>query len=519
MQQNQEQESSLNIGQYVQMIRHRKWWLIGGLVFGWAVVAAISWIIPAKYRSEALVLVERQQVNEKLVMPNVQTSLQQRLEAMTQNVLSRSKLKSIIENENLYVSQRKSMNIDDVVDLMRKDIGIEVVTADKRKADELTGFKVSYSGASAKVAQQVTGDLVQLFLDENLKISTENSNQATKFFASQLEAASNDLKVQEEKLRAYKTTHLGVLPEQLQSNLQILSGLQARLQATNDALSRAQQQETYLQSLLSQFHTNSDTGQPEGVAPLAMDQRLTEMKAQLAALRAKYTDKHPDVIRLQQDIAETEALKKKMESDAQPGAAPESRGLSSLAQIKSQLKANELEMANRKKDIKDIEGQIASYQGRLNQTPVAEQELAGIIRDHEQSLNNYNSLLARMQQSELASNLVTRQQGEQFKVVDPPSLPQNPEFPDHFKFSLGGIGAGLALGLVLTFVREMSNQSIYTDQQAFALIKAPVLTTVPGLWTEAEKNQQKHRALWQAIAAIVMVAMIPIGTLFAFLRN
>lgn len=514
----QEQEASVNLSQYVQTLVHRKWWFIGALFVGWAVVAGISWIIPARYRSEALVLVERQQVNPKLVEPNVQTDLQQRVDAMTQRVLSRPRLQSLIEKDNLYARQRKSMNIDDVIDLMRKDIEINVVTANKAKPDELTGFNVSYIAPSARVAQQVTGELVQFFIEENRLITTENSDQATQFFDSQLQDASKDLADQEQKLRDFKTRYLGELPEQLQSNLQILTGMQGQLQAANDALSRAQQQETYLQSLLSQFHA-ADASGDENV-PLSIDQQLTAQRAELAADLAKYTDKHPDVIRLKQDIVATEALKKKMEAEGKTDVSPQaSRGPSSLAQVKSQLKANDVEIANRKKDIKDIQAQISSYQARLNETPMREQELAGIVRDHEQSLANYNSLLARKQQSELASNLVTRQQGEQFVIIDPPSLPQSPEFPNHVKFSLGGIGAGLALGLVLVVVKELTNQSVYTDDQASMLVKAPILTSVPSLWTVSEQHQHKRSALLQNIAAAALLALIPLGTAFAFLHN
>lgn len=515
----EEETSSVNLAQYVQTLAHRKWWFIGALVVGWAFVAGVSWIIPPKYVSEAMVLVERQQVNEKLVMPNVQTSLQQRLDAMTQRVLSRTRLKGLIEKDNLYVKQRKSMGMDDVIDLMRKDIEINVVTADKRKADELTGFKVSYTGPSPRIAQQVTGELVSFFIDENLQLTTENSNEATQFFDSQLQDAARDLAEQEQKLRVFKTRYLGELPEQLQSNLQILTGMQGQLQAANDALSRAQQQETYLQSLLAQYRSDPGSSGPNG-AISSIDQHLTSLKAELAADKAKYTDKHPDVIRLQHDIAATEALKKTMESESSLGtASPAMSGPSSIAQVKSQLKANELEIASRQRDVKSIQAQISTYQGRLNETPMREQELAGIVRDHEQSLANYNSLLARKQQSELASNLVSRQQGEQFRIVDPPSLPQKPDFPDHFKFSLAGIGVGLALGLGLVVVKELSNQSVYTDEQASMLVKAPVLTSVPRVWTALEQSHSRRSALVQNIAAALLVALIPLGTAIAFLRN
>lgn len=517
----QEQETNSNLGQYVQVVRHRKWWLISGLLVGWAAVTLISWVIPPKYRSEATILVDRQQVSERLVAPNVEISVQQKLDAISQQVLSRSKLKAIIETYNLYPGQRKKgMTSDDVVDLMRKDIGLELVTTDKRKADALTGFKVSYVAPSAELAQRVTSELAGAFIKENLQTTIENSKEATEFFDKQLQDAAKDLAEQEKKLSDFKLHYLGSLPEQLQSNLQILSGLQGRLQAANEGLNRAQQQQTYLQSLLSQYHTSDGSSDSVGSAPSSIDQRLVAMRAQLASLKAQYTEKHPDVVKLEQDIAATEALKKKMEAD--PSATPpmtETNGVTSLAQLKSQLKVNEMEIANRKKAISAIESDIASYQARLNQTPVREQELATIIRNHEQSQANYNSLLARKQQSDLANSLVNTSQGEQFRLVDPASLPQKPDFPDHFKFSLGGIGAGLALGLCLTVIVELKKTFIYTEEQVLSLVKAPVLTSVPSLWTVSEQNQHKRRAMLQNIAASVVLALIPLGTIVAFLHG
>jgi succinoglycan biosynthesis transport protein ExoP len=516
--QQMEQEQSLDIGQYVQILRHRKWWLIAGLMIGWSVVTAVIWVIPAKYQSQALVLVEHQQVSDKLVTPNVDISLQQRLDAMTQRVLSRSQLTTLIDRYNLYPKQRNG-SIDDAVDDMRKDIDIQVVAPDKRKPDQLTGFTVAFSALTPIIAQRVTADLVSLFISENARISTENSTEATTFFDTQLQQAAKDLAQQEQKLREFKAHNLGALPEQLQSNLQILSGLQTRLQTANDALSRAQQQQTYLQSLLSQYHPETDTAETTGSAPPSIDNQITSMRAQLAALKAKYTEKHPDVLRLEEDLAALEALRKKMQSDPQTAGNNADAGKTSLGQIRSQLKANEMEITARKKDIRDNEAQIASYQARLNQTPVHEQELATLIRDHDQSLSNYNSLLARKQQTELAGSLVARAQGERFTLLDPASLPEHAAFPNRLKFSLGAIAAGLALGIALMLWREFSRQTVYTNEQVHAIVHAPVLTTIPNLYTAAEQNQQKRRGWLQAIAASLLIAMIPAGTLVAFLKG
>lgn len=519
----QEQEANINIGQYVQMILHRKWWLIISLFVAWFIITAVSWLLPSKYESDALILIQRQQLDPSVVKPNVQIDLQQRLDTMTQQVLSRSNLNKIIDKYNLYSSQRRKGASDEIVDSMRKDIKIELVMpgqVNRKGAPDLTGFTVTFSGPSATIAQQVTQDLVGLFITENINTTTEINKQALDFLQTQLDQASKDLGDQEARLRQFKDRHLGELPEQLPANLQILTGLQGRLQQSSDALSHAQQQELYLQSLLSQYGAMSDSGGLPSSGATAIEQRLTTMRAELAAMREKYTDKHPDVIHLEHDIAATEALRKQMakEQVAAP-VAGDTQGLSSLAQVKSQLKANELEIANRKKDVKDIEGQIASYQGRLNQTPVSEQELANIERDHEQSLANYNSLLAKKQAAELASNLVNRQQGDQLQLVDPASLPDKASSPNRLKFSLAGIGVGLALGLGLIVGRELMNPMVYNEDQAATIVRAPILSAIPSVTTASEQAQTRRAAVIQWGLAALLLSLIPIGTALTFLRG
>jgi polysaccharide chain length determinant protein (PEP-CTERM system associated) len=508
------------------MVRHRKWWLIILLFVGWALVTAVSWIIPSKYVSDSLILIQRQTLSDKVVPPNVQIDLQQQLDTMTQRVLSRSNLKKLIDKFKLYPSESSSTPTDEVVDLMRKDIKIELVMPgqnSRRGNNDLTGFTVSYTGTSPTQAQQITQELTGLFIHENIQTTVDINRVATDFLTTQVEDAAKDLVRQETKLREFKSHFNGALPEQLQTNLQLLQGLQQRLQAAGDALNHAQQQETYLQSLLGQYGGSGKDDDAGGTAPVEIDQRLTAMRAELANLKTKYTDKHPDVVHLEQDIAATESLKKNMEKESlesgTAGANAATKGQSSLAQIKSQLKANELEIASRKRDIQMIEAQGAALQARLNQTPVAEQQLGAVQRNYEQSKANYDSLLAKKQAADLARDLVNQQQGDTLQLVDPASLPEKADFPNHFKFSLGGIAAGLALGLIIVGGRELINPMVYNEEQAATVVNAPILTAIPSLSTASEVAQGKRRSILQSVAAVLMLSLIPLGVVFAYYRG
>jgi polysaccharide chain length determinant protein (PEP-CTERM system associated) len=524
-----------SLEEYWAVLRHRRWYLILPLIIGWVALLGSTWLIPTRYRSDTVILVEQQQVPEQYVVPNVTADLQTRMKSMSEQILSRTRLLAIADKLNLYVGDRGRMDQEALVARMRDDITINLVTTNSRR-QELTAFKISYSGSSAAVAQQVTTELGSLFIDENLRSRAQASENTTSFFESQLSEARKDLDEQESRLRDFKAKYLGELPEQLQSNVQILSGLQSRVQSATDTLNRAEQQRLYLESLSSQYKDAraqiTASGDVATTTPPALDQQLEKLKAQLNELSAKYLPKNPEIIRLKGQIAAAEQLKSKIEEDlkaapksgetgaaTQPVPVTDLRSSTPVMQIESQLKATQLEIANDKTQIKQINAQIELYQSRLNLTPVREQQLAAIVRDHEQSRANYDSLLAKKMQSELATNLEKRQQGEQFRVIDAPSLPEKPYWPNRFYFSLIGVAVGLMVGGGLVVLLEIADTRIYGEHALKTIISSPIMVSVPGLWTKAEEHRQR-RAVWlQAIGGGMMLIIITAVTVLAYIRG
>src|SRR3989442_10086223 len=246
--------SSLTWEDYWAILCRRLSWPLPGLFVTWAMSSITSWILAAEYRSETLILVEQQKVPEHYVISNVTTDLQDRLQSMTQQILSRTRLQRIIEGFHLYVGERNRLSPDELVERLRKDIKIELVKAPGRR-DELTAFKIYYSSDDPPIAQQVTSQLTSLFIEENLQARQQQSESTTGFLESQLEEARKDLARQEQRVRESKSGYLGQPPGQLQSNFQILAGLQARLQSEIDARNRVKQQQIYYESLLAQYRS------------------------------------------------------------------------------------------------------------------------------------------------------------------------------------------------------------------------------------------------------------------------
>jgi len=528
-----EEKPSVSLqGWWLRVCRHRLL-LMFSLLAGWALVTAVALFLPAKYRSETMILIEQQRVPEKLVESNVAVDLQQRLQSMSEQILSRTRLVGIIEKFQLYGEKRQHVDTDSLVQKMRKDIGVDLIKG--ALPDQISAFKVSYSSNSPVIAQQVTAELTSLFIEENLRNREQLSEDTTTFLQTELDGARKSLDEQEQRLREFKNKYMGQLPEQTTSNVQILSGLQGRLQAATDALNQAEQQKLYLQSLLSEYRamhpaaTSSSSTTGSLPPSIDLDRKLETLKSQLADLSTKYTARHPDIVRLQEEISATEKLKagseEKAKSTKQSAENPEVRvtgdpqSRSAMVQVESQLKANELDIANRKTEIKRLENDIDSYQQRLNLAPAREQELAAITRDHEQSRTNYESLLAKRNSSEMATNLEKRQQGEQFRMIDPPSLPQRPYFPDRLLFCLGGLAFGLALGLGSIVLMEFANPRLFGEDELSAIVTTPILITIPPVPTPAENRKRLRLHALELVTAIVMLIAIPAVTLLIYRKG
>jgi polysaccharide chain length determinant protein (PEP-CTERM system associated) len=510
-------------------IRRRHWHFLVPLFVGWLLVWGASWVLPSVYKSGTTIIVEQPTVSKELVPSNVNDNLQDRLQSITQMILSRTRLLHIIDNLNLYSDRRTRTTPDDLVQRMRKDIDIELVRA--AGSDQLTSFNVSFSSRDPQTAQRVTSELTNLFINENLELQNQQSADTTSFFASQLEEARKNLTEQEEKMRVFKDQHSADLPSQMQSNLAILGGLQNQLQAEQDNLDRAKQQTVYFQSLISQYRALQRVSKGPGGAPLgglpAIDQELDKLKAQLADLSAHYTPQHPDVRKLKQQIADTEKMKAQLAASLNASAAnpqpdnsaPASNGDMSLAQLESQLKANQIEITNRDHAIIALQTRINEYQGRLGQEPIREQQLADLSRGYDQSKANYDDLLKKKNSSALATDLTQRQQGEHFRMIDPPSLPIKPDFPNRMKLCGVGLGVGISLGGVFAGGSEFMDDRIHGEKGFTNLVPVPVISEIPEVPTvdELTRRRTSDRLAW--VAATAVVASILAGSALSYFRG
>jgi polysaccharide chain length determinant protein (PEP-CTERM system associated) len=516
----QESPESIDWNSYLGVMQRRAWYFLLPFFIVWLMVWIAGWFMPSVYRSSELIIVQGATVPNTLVPSNIAGNLQDRLDSITQQILSRTRLLHIIDQFNLYSKDRVRSSPDDLVARMQKDIEIELVRAPDQ---QLSNFRISYSSRDPYVAQEVTSELTNLFINENLEVRETQSGNTTKFLEEQLEQARAAQAAQEEKVRQFKQQHLGELPGEVQSNLQILSGLQSQLQNEQASLNSANEHNVYLQSLLGQYQALGQvgkTGAGQTLAPgslPAIDAELERLRAQLTDLSSRYTDEYPDVRKVKDQIAKTERMRQQVQNDLKASAAKNTdasdgasytsaKDAGPVLELQSQLKANQIEIHNRQQAIKNLEARISLYQAHLSDAPIREQQLAELNRGYEQSKADYDALFKKKNDSELAYNLERAQQGEHFSITDPANLPTKPYSPNRLKLFAMGLALGIVVGGACASGAEFLDHHIYSEAEFKKIVPAEVIAEIPTIFT-AEEEQVVKRSSWFKMAGAGAVAL------------
>jgi len=462
-------------------VLRRYWWILPiTIVICTALAVVAIKVLPKKYTSQTVVLVEPPAVSADIVKPVAPENLGPRLASMQEQILSRTRLEPVIQKFDLYPQDRRRNTVDDLVVRLRNSI--DVVPMEPMAGTEnrqLPGFTVKVTFDNPFLAQQICSEITSMFTAESARAGVQQGEQATSFLTEQLEDAKSKLDAQDAKLAAFKQRYLGSLPDEEQTNLSLLTGMNTQLEAATQAISRAQQDKAFNQTLLAQEEANWRASQ-SGQNPETVDQQLETLQDQLAALRAKYTDEHPDVVKLKALIND---LKKQMA--AEPQAKKDAARPPALAeppqtqQLRAKLHQDDLNIADLIKQQTHIQEQIRVLEGRVQSSPIVEQQYKELTRNYQTALDFYNNLLKNREEAAMATNLEQQQEGEQFKVLDPASLPDQPSFPKKPVFLGGGAGAGLALGLGILFLLAVSDTSLHTERDVETYLKLPVLAAVP----------------------------------------
>jgi polysaccharide chain length determinant protein (PEP-CTERM system associated) len=489
-------QRELTPADYISMLR-RRWVLIVALALvGGPLAYGVSRFLPNKFKSQTLVLIEQPTVSPTIVASLDSSDINQRLSSMQQQILSRSRLEPIIRQFNLYPQDVNRKSMDELVLRLQKAIEVTpILPMAETRAQQLPGFYVAVTMDNARNAQEVCTAVTSMFIEQSIRQRQEHSETTTKFLAQELASAKAGLDEQDAKLAAFKSHYAGALPEDEPTNLNLLTGLTSQLDASTQALSRAQQDKTFNESLLSQQVSAWQSSQT-GHDPETLEQQLIAAQARLAQLEVSYTADHPDVIKAKTDIANLQ--RKIAENDGQSKAAGTSKGPKSsiepsqIQQLRAQVHNDEMIMSAKTKEQEQIRKQIGVYQERIQSSPAVEQQYKELTRGYQTAQQSFDELQKKRDNAEMTVNLERKQEGEQFSVLDPANLPDKPSFPNRPLFALGGLAGGLGLGLGIAFFLEMKDSSFKTERDVEFALHLPVLAMVPAIEPLLAKSNKKN---------------------------
>ncbi len=465
----------LKLNDYVEILKRRALLIAIPLVLAPIIGLLLSSTIQPQYISQTLVLIEQQKVPDEYVKPVVSSDLDQRLASMKEQILSRSRIEPIIQRFNLYPGATP----DDRLEQVRKSIEIKPIESKIAGASGLPGFYLYYKASDPHTAQQVCSEITSLFVNENLRSREQSAQGTTNFLESQLASAKASLDQQDAKLADFQRQYLGRLPGEESTNLNMLNSLNSQLEASTQALSQLQQQKAYQESMLTQMsHEVSITSPGGGKAiPDERQTQLEALQAQANEMSARYTADYPDLISVRRKIEELrrEIARTPVLASTAAARAADPAG---LQQIRAQIQATNQGITAKQSEQMKLQAAIGGYQGRLQSSPQVGEQYKALTRDYQMAQKFYDDLLGKMNQSRMATDLEHRQQGEQFRVMDEPNLPDAPAYPKRSHYLMGGLAVGLFIGLGIAGFLEYRNTAIQSEDDVFAFTKLPTLAVL-----------------------------------------
>lgn len=535
----------LDVEDYIDIARRHKGWIVGPAFAGLVISVTVAFLWPDTYVSEARIRVVPPQVPERYVVSNVNTEMTERVMAMAQTILSRARLADLINSHGLYPSERKRMPMEDVIEKMRNAIDVSPVyplnDSGRGRAGSVA-FHIQFAYENRYQAQRVVQELVTRFINESITGRASQSVMTTEFLRDKLAEAKKELDVIESRLTAYKMRFAGRLPDQLQSNLQQLNALQAQLNAVSNSMSRVGQEklllETQLKSLKDQWNALG-TAVERPIEAAAKSERLAQLErqilaleTQLSGLKEQYKDTHPDVqrterqlevLRRQRDTLVAEEEQQRKLAQAAPLKKEPQQPSREVRQLDGEIKrlevilrTKDMELEQYQKEQARLNDLIKQFQQRIEATPQSEREYINLVRDYNLAKQRYDDLSFKSAQSEIATDLENRKQGETLELLDPASLPTTPTQPKRVKIIGAGLCIGLLLGVSLAAFQEVKDTALKNLKDVRAYTNLPVLGSIPLLENDLIVRRRR-RIVWLAWSTGCMLGLLlMIGSVYYY---
>ena len=536
-------------------------WTVASVTF--AATALIALLLPPTYQSTATILIEQQEIPQELVRSVITSYADERIQVISQRVMTTQNLLSLIDRYGLYPDVRQKEPREVLLKDMRDDIGMKMISADVidprsgRPQQATIAFSVSYQNHSPDLALKVANELATLYLNENLTQRTQTAQQTSSFFSEQSAREAAHIADLDKTLAAFKEKHHDELPDLAQLNIQQMERTEQELRDTQNRLDGLDSQRVLLQAQLAQLNPNTQVFSDTGQRVFGTEDRLKTLKSQLASYKARYAPGHPDIISTQREVdglekevraqdstadrvrqldatkAELAAALEKYSSD-HPDVIRLKRTVDSLEkavgdeaavgaqrtdehadnpvyiQVKGQLDAVGVDRQSATKKLDELRAKLADYENRLAKSPEVERQYHALARDLESAQTKYQEILAKQTEVQVSQNLETERKGEKFTMIEPPQTPEKPIRPNRILILAAGLMLSIGLGIGAVVARESLDASVRGPSDILSILQVPALASIPVISTAADRARRRMFVWFSwtgSLAGLVLAAL------------
>ncbi len=508
------------IKKYVDVFLKRKTLIFTMFLLGVIGGLAVYAVTPRTYEAFALLIYEQQKVNPSKMSPDLQAKTREILSTITQQVTSRNSLEQIIQDMDLYVEERNKLPLEDVIEIMRKHVRITPTKGDV--------FEVGYVGPDPRKVLRVTNTLASKFIEENLKYREERATVTSNYIADELELAKVSLDQKEQAMRDYKLKYYNEMPQQRELNVARLDTLQVKLQGVQDNIQELERTKILVQEqigarkrLLNNYSGSTVSGIDKENGGTDPYQQLAQLRGYLHSLTVKYKDSHPEVKRIRAKIASMERLLASTSGNASSSSSSTSLNSQDpvLQQAEIQKRDIDLNIEALRQDESTLRAQIRNLEEWVAAAPNREAEWNALTRDYDELKRHYDYLVAQNLQAESVQNLEQKQQGSQFKIFDPPRLPEKPVKPNFLKIMILAVGLGLALGGGAALGLDLIDTSFKDPVSIEEYLGLSVTCSIPDVKLPKEKQVSRVKLVAFYIYVVLGLCIIAAGIWFLWSKG
>jgi polysaccharide biosynthesis transport protein len=557
-------DNTADIGFYISILKSRKKYFIIPALVVLVVAILVARLLPAVFQSSSTILIEEQQIPQDFVRSTVTGFADQRIQSLSQQILSRVKLWEIIEKFKLYPDLRGKLTQEEIVEMMRDSIKIETISAEvggqkgrrpTQAAAVTIAFSIAYRGKHPGSVQKVAGTLASLYLEQNLKTREAQAQSTTQFLETELKQLKERILDLGGKITAFKGQHEGLLPEQQPFNREQAARLEMEIKQQDNNIRQAEERKIYLEGQIATVSPDTSfTGSPgervispadrlkglelaladleskfspdhpdvrkvrreidelkklgatSGGSAIERRKRLTQLKAELAGKQGKYSDQHPEIKKLKNEI---DRLEQEPKAVSAPQTITSAENPAYIA-LTTQIHAADTDIRAFRSQQVALKDKLQMYRGRLEEAPKVEQEYMALARDYQNASLKHQEVMNKILESRISEGMEEGQKGEKFTLIDPASFPEKPVSPKRWLIMLAGVFLSLGAGVGTVALAEHLDHSVKNSDDLARLTVLPVLGSIIRIETSEDitRARRKRKLIWAVTGFALLVGLV-----------